>query len=245
MTNFQSDKSAKSLNWLSPERALFFLPLLASVGIAVAVILLALLPMWRLMQERQEVVDDLLIKTAALPELQKDLVEQQRVRSELQAQETRLLNVISGTKDLDTLLGELNQMAIRRQVVVATTEPGEIETWIPALDEQEASGSDTPGLSADQSAASDALLQEGLEKRMASLAIRGEFRQVLAFLQDLESLEVFVITSGLNIEAKTSSSSGDAQLLDTELELQLTAYGRSPQRENDADMTPLDEGVQP
>ena len=241
MTNFQSDKSAKSLTWLSPERALFFLPLLASVGIAVAVILLALLPMWRLMQERQEVVDDLMIKTAALPELQKDLVEQQRVRSELQAQETRLLNVISGTKDLDTLLGEFNQMAIRRQVVVATTEPGEIETWIPALDEQGASGSDTPGLSA----ASDALLQEGLEKRMASLAIRGEFRQVLAFLQDLESLEVFVITSGLNIEAKTSSSSGDAQLLDTELELQLTAYGRSPQRENDADMTPLDEGVQP
>ena len=241
MTNFQSDKSAKSLTWLSPERALFFLPFIASVGIAVAVVLLVLLPMWRLMQERQEVVDDLLIKTAALPELQKDLVEQQRVRSELQAQETRLLNVISGTKDLDTLLGELNQMAIRRQVVVATTEPGEIETWIPALDEQEASGSDTPELSA----ASDALLQEGLEKRMASLAIRGEFRQVLAFLQDLESLEVFVITSGLNIEAKTSSSSGDAQLFDTELELQLTAYGRSPQRENDADMTPLDEGVQP
>ena len=241
MTNFQSDKSAKSLTWLSPERALFFLPLLASVGIAVAVILVALLPMWRLMQERQEVVDDLLIKTAALPELQKDLFEQQSVRSELKAQETRLLNVISGTKDLDTLLGELNQMAIRRQVVVATTEPGEIETWIPGLDEQGASGSETPELSA----ASDALLQEGLEKRMSSLTIRGEFRQVLAFLQDLESLEVFVITSGLNVEAKKSSSRGDAQLLDTQLELQLTAYGRSPQRENDADMTPLDEGVQP
>ena len=143
------------------------------------------------------------------------------------------------------MLGELNQMAIRRRVVVATTEPGDIETWIPALDEQEASGSDTPGLSADQSAPSDVLLQEGVEKRMASLAIRGGFSQVLAFLQDLESLEVFVITSGLNIEAKTSSSSGDAQLLDTELELQLTAYGRSPQRENDADMTPWDEGVRP
>ena len=245
MTNFQSGKTAEPLNWLTPERALFFLPLVASVGVAVLLVLLALLPMWRSMQDRKEVVDDLLIKTTALPGLQKDLIKQQRVRLDLQAQEERLLNVIAGTKDLDTLLGELNQMAVRHQVVVVTTEPGEIETWTPALDDQEASENDTEALSADESVPSDALLQEGLEKRMASLTISGEFSQVLAFLQDLESLEVFVITSGLKIEAKTSSTSAEAGLFDTELELQLAAYGRAPQGANNVGMTRVEEVVQP
>ena len=245
MTNFQSGKTAEPLNWLTPERALFFLPLTAFVGVAAAMISLAFIPMWRSMQDRQEVVDDLLIKTTALPELQKDLIKQQRVRFDLQMQEERLLNVVAGTKDLDTLLGELNQMAVRHQVVVVTTEPGEIETWTPALDDQEASENDTGALSADESVPSDALLQEGLEKRMASLKISGEFIQVLAFLQDLESLEVFVITSGLNIEAKTSSSIAKARLLDTELELQISAYGRAPQGASSAGVPQLDEVVQP
>ena len=80
---------------------------------------------------------------------------------------------------------------------------------------------------------------------MASLTISGEFSQVLAFLQDLESLEAFVITSGLKIKAKTSSSSAEAGLFDTELELQLAAYGRAPLRANNVGMTRLEEVVQP
>ena len=47
---------------------------------------------------------------------------------------------------------------------------------------------------------SDPLLQEGLMKRSASIAVKGPFNQVMAFLQDLESLEVFVITSDLEIQ---------------------------------------------
>ena len=37
------------------------------------------------------------------------------------------------------------------------------------------------------SSSGDALLQEGLEKRSASITVEGGFNQVLAFLRDLES----------------------------------------------------------
>ena len=72
-------------------------------------------------------------------------------------------------------------------------------------------------------------MQEGLEKRSALITVEGGFRSVQGFLQDLESLEVFVITSDLMMEAIRSPAevSGKEKFDKTKLELQLSAYGRA------------------
>ena len=59
--------------------------------------------------------------------------------------------------------------------------------------------------------------------------VQGGFRDVQGFLQDLESLEVFVIASDLAMEAirPLSDETGKEALVQTKLELQLSAYGRA------------------
>ena len=136
--------------------------------------------------------------------------------------------MLAGTKELGTFLAGLNSLAVKHQVTVATTKPGAIESWVPPLEDEDMRGDDLDP-DGDFSGSNDDLLLEGLEKRSALIAVQGGFRDVQGFLQDLESLEVFVIASDLAMEAIRSSSdeTGKEALVQTQLELQLTAYGRA------------------
>ncbi len=238
MTNFEAQRSPSRLRWLTPERALLFVPVLTSVGVAVALLGLAAVPIWRVVRERQVVVEDLSLKSLALPQLERDLIEQQTRQLQLEAQETRLITMLAGTKDLDTFLAGLNLLSVTHRVSVASTQPGEIEVWIPPVEPED-------GMEADFGSSSsaspvpptgDALLQEGLEKRSALITVEGGFDQVLGFLRDLESLEVFVIASDLAMEAIRASGqdSSNEAATKTKLELQLSAYGHAvePVRDN-------------
>ena len=228
MTNFQGQASPSRLQWLTPERALFFIPVLTSVGVAVALLYLAVLPMFRMVRERQVVVKDLTNKGLELPQLERDLQQQQALNSQLEDQEIRLFKMLAGTKDLGTFLAGLNSLAVKHQVTVATTEPGAIENWVPPLEDEDIADGDLDP-DGDFSDSNDDLLLEGLEKRSALIEVQGIFRDVQGFLQDLESLEVFVIASDLAMEAIRSLSDETTKeaLVQTRLELQLSAYGRA------------------
>ena len=217
MTNFQSQRSSSGFHWLTPERALFFVPVLTSVGLSVLLVLLIVFPLWRLVRQRQVVVEDLSIKSLELPQLEKDLLQQLALKIQIEEQEERLIKMLAGTKDLGTFLSGLNRLAVQNQVTVVLSEPGEVEVWYPPSEFEDNS-----------STSSDSLLQEGLEKRSALIKVQGAFRDIQGFLQDLESLEVFVITSDLSMEAIRSAGQGanSEELIQARLELQLSAYGR-------------------
>ena len=231
MTNFQGQRTLSRLHWLTPERALFFVPILTSLGAGVVLLSLALVPIWSMLRERQMVVEELSIKGLELPRIERDLQQKQAMKLHLEDQEDRLIKMLAGTKDLDTFLTALNLLAVKHQVIVAATEPGAIEVWSPSMEPANVKGQDTY-LEADNSVASvDSLLQEGLEKRSALITVKGGFGDVQGFLQDLESLEVFVITSELGMEAIRApiDMSGNEPFIRTKLEIQLSAYGRASQ----------------
>ena len=121
MTNFQGKQSASRLSWLTPERALLFIPVLSCVAVAVALFGFAAVPIWHVVRERQGVVEALSVKSLELPQLEQDLLEQQTLQLQLADQENRLIKMLAGTKDLDTFLAGLNLLAVRHQVSVAST----------------------------------------------------------------------------------------------------------------------------
>ena len=228
MTNFQGQVPSSRLHWLTPERALFFIPVLTSVGVSVALLSFAVLPVWRMVRERQVVVKNLSDKGLELPRLERDLQQQQVLNLQLEDQENRLLKMLAGTRDLGTFLAGLNLLAVKHRVAVVTTEPGAIKSWEPPLDAEDVADIDLASDN-DFSDSSDNLLLEGLEKRSALIVVQGGFRDVQSFLQDLESLEVFVIASDLVMEAirPSSDETGNKALVQVKLELQLSAYGRA------------------
>ena len=167
------------------------------------------------LRERREVVDELEQKNEALPGLVQALNQRRLEQEEVMAQQQRLLALIAGTSELETFLAQLNDLANRHQVVVTTTKPGAVKrASVPAL------SSDVPA--ANDPAVGDPLLREGLEKRSAQIGIEGSFVQVLAFLQALEKLEVFVVTDDMSVLAAPASKD---EAMKVRLRLTLLAYG--------------------
>ena len=215
MTNFQADRKRPTAAWLTPERAVVVVPMLAGLALAVTLASAVITPQMVQLRERREVVDVLEQKNEALPGLVKDLNQRRLDQSEVMAQQQRLLALIAGTAELETFLAELNDLANRHQVVLTTTKPGAVErASVPAA------SSYAPA--AEDSVVGDPLLRQGLEKRSAQIAVEAPFVQVLAFLQALEKLEVFVVADDLTVLAAPTS---EDQAMKVRLSLTLLAYG--------------------
>ena len=212
MTNFSSVGRSGFWTWLTPERAVLVAPILAGLGLSVVMMSAGVTPLLLRVKEQKEVVEQLTYKSEALPLLQQqlsDLKQKQLLRDQ---QLDRLLSLVAGTSELNTFLAELDELGQFHQVSITRTEPGPVERF-----------------QASQSAISgDALLNRGLEKRSAALSVKGPFEQVLAFLQSLERLEVFVIISDLDVISQTRSGAieGERSLQDVVMTFNLAAYGR-------------------
>ena len=215
MTNFQVERKGLTAAWLSPERAVFVVPILAGLALAATLASAVITPQIVRLGERREVVDLLKQKSEALPGLLQTLAQRRRDQAEVMAQQQRLLALIAGTAELETFLAQLNDLAASYQVVVTTTKPGAIERA-----SVRSASSDAPA--SPNSSVSDPLLRQGMEKRSSRIGVEGPFVQVLAFLQALEKLEVFVVTDDLSVRTANSS---DADAMKVRLGLKLIAYG--------------------
>ena len=150
---------------------------------------------------------------------------------QLEDQGNRLIKMLVGTNDLDTFLAGLNLLSVTNQVSVVLTQPGEIEAWLPPVEPENGmeAGLASSSLAEEVSPSGDALLQEGIEKRSASISVEGTFDQVQGFLRDLEGLEVFVIANDLAMESVRVSGQGSSNEAATKIKmkLRLSAYGRA------------------
>ena len=217
MTNFQAETNRPTAAWLSPERAVVVVPILAGLALAAMLASAVITPQLVQLRERRSVVDVMKQKSKDLPGLVQILAQRRLEQAELMAQQRRLLALIAGTAELETFLAQLNDLEAKHQVVVTSTEPGAVEKApVPVIP------TDAPAAGAEDPAVVDPLLMQGLEKRSARIQVEGPFVQVLAFLRSLERLEVFVVTDDLSVVAAGASRDEDIKV---RLGLTLLAYG--------------------
>jgi len=221
VTNFQAETNRPIAAWLTPERSVVVVPILAGLALAATLASVVITPQLVQLRERRSVVDVLEQKSNALPGLVKTLARRRLEQAEVMTQQQRLLALIAGTAQLETFLAQLNDLADMHQVVVTSTDPGDVER------------APVPVSAADASVAGDPLLMQGLEKRSARIQVEGPFVLVLDFLRSLEKLEVFVVTDDLTVVAVRSS--GD-EALTVRLGLTLLAYGAENSVSRDDDL---------
>ena len=224
MTNLSGELRQARLKWLTPERAVVVLPVMAGLVMAALIVPTGIWPLSERVNNKKEEVELLRSKSIAVPQLRQQLAElsaQQRLREQ---QLDRLLSLVAGTSELNTFLAELNDLAYATGVVITTTEPGDVQRFIPQTSPGDATESSL------STSGGDALLNKGLEKRSAGLTVQGGFLQVYGFLRALERLQVFVIVSEMNITAQPQSKSqnenDEEATPEIRMSLKLTAYGR-------------------
>jgi type IV pilus assembly protein PilO len=230
MTNLSGEFRQIRFKWLSPERAVLVLPVMASLAMAALIVPAGIWPISERMNNQQEEVELLRSKSIVVPQLRQQLVDLS-VRQRLREQQLdRLLALVAGTSELNTFLAELNDLGYANGVLITTTEPGDVEVFVPQTPPVGMSDGAPPAAGGEDALApsGDVLLKKGLEKRSAEIAVQGAFVQVYEFLRALERLQVFVIVSEMDIQSEVQSRSenDEVSLPRISMFLKLTAYGR-------------------
>ena len=231
MTNFSGIGRQGLWSWLTPERAVLVMPVLVGLGVSMALLSVGITPLTIRVREQSEVVEQLTSKAEFVPVLRQQLAALKQEQDERDQQLDRLLDLVAGTSELQTFLAELNDMGTLHNVAITTTKPGAVKRFQPPppvqsplpLASPAAGGTDSPAV-----VSGDPILNRSLEKRSAALTVTGSFQQVLAFLQSLERLEVFVLISEMNVQRQSQQSQDDVDRFEVAIDLTLSAYGRQP-----------------
>ena len=233
MTNFSGIGRQGLWSWLTPERAVLVMPVLAGLGVSMALLSVGITPLTIRVREQSEVVEQLTSKAEFVPVLRQQLAALKREQEDRDQQLDRLLDLVAGTSELQTLLAELNDMGRLHNVAINSTKPGEVKRFQPPSPVQARRQLAPPAARGRDSRAvvsRDPLLNRSLEKRSAALTVTGSFQQVLAFLQSLERLEVFVVISEMNVQRQSQQSQDDVDRFEVAMDFTLSAYGRQPKQ---------------
>ena len=205
MTNFSGIGRQGLWSWLTPERAVLVVPVFAGLGLSMALLSVGITPLTIRVREQSEVVEQLTTKAEFVPVLRQQLAAVKREQAERDQQLDRLLDLVAGTSELQTFLaGSMIWLA-------STTCHHHHQAWgLERFKHADASsGQDCSTRSRwwrlFKEGRGDPLLNRGLEKRSAALTVTGPFQQVLAFLQSLEQLEVFVVISEMNVQSRAAA----------------------------------------
>ena len=224
MTNFSGIGRQGLWSWLTPERAVLVMPVLAGLGVSMALLSVGITPLTIRVREKSEVVEQLTSKAEFVPVLRQQLAALEREQEERNQQLDRLLDLVAGTSEMQTFLAELNDIGRLHNVAITTTKPGAVQRFQPPQPVQARRQAAPPaaGGSDSRAVSGDPLLNRSLEKRSAALTVTGAFQKVLAFLQSLERLEVFVVISEMNVQSQLSQDVVDR--FEVAMDLTLSAW---------------------
>ena len=143
MTNFSRSSRKGVWVWLSPERAVLVLPIAAGIFLSFLLFTIVLTPLGLHVRKRESLANSLIYKKELLPLKRKELEVLRLSYTKRRDQQERLLNLVAGTSELNTLLAKLNDIAKLHRVVITTTDPGIIERYTPPLPKEPSATANT------------------------------------------------------------------------------------------------------
>lgn len=227
MTNLSPDQPAWARRF-TQERLLFGLPILAGGLLAAALLLIVGWPRWGSLQQQQQRLEALRAKQSSLPLLETQLAKAEQQEQAARDQQALLVDLLAGQGQIRTFLAELSRAARATGVEIELYEP------VPAKPEAPApKGAAKPNKGNDAKAAkppSDPLEALGYAITSVLLQVRGSYPNVLAFLRRMESLDLLVRPSDLELNGVASATDAPAGADEatgpvlTELKLRLSFY---------------------
>ena len=219
--------------WITRGRVLVGLPIAFGLLLTLPLLLVFLLPAWQDTQELEQRRDSLKQLQRNLPALEQQLEKARSALEEAEQQQALLIDLLAGRDKVQTFLALLNQQALLSGVEIQRYEPIKAS---PSLSESQPSRS-TSRSGNDKTDSTDPLLALGYQKSSVALAVRGSYAGLQEFLKKMESLELLVESSDLEIKAAATNNDDQAATAPvasrTELTIQLSFYDL--QKEIDVD----------
>lgn len=220
MTNLRASSSG---SWLTRERVLVGLPIVISGLVVAGLGIFAIIPAMVRIDELQTEVVDLQGKQQNLPNLRQQLRKAEQDQQTLLDQQSLLVDLIAGQDRIATFLALLEQEATATGVTIDRFEPQAPPP--PPSPETDRRSKRAKAKTAEPP--TDPMMALGYRQTAVALGVRGDYQALQAFLQRMESLEVVVEASDLELNGV--SSDAEEGLSMTELSLRLSFFDRRPE----------------
>ena len=215
MTNFSRLSSGKK-SFISPENAVLLIPVISGFTFSLILLITIFIPQYINSKEKNNEILFLEEKISFIPIYKKQMnILIQRKQSALN-QRRRLINLIAGKKEVDTILNQINSIAVKNQIQISELKPLIKNKSVNKNAKKETSNKDP-------------LLQPSIEKFMFKLSIEGQFNNLIQFLREIELLETFIISKNININSikDTSLSKKNNQIIKMSIDLSVYGQGNS------------------
>ena len=211
----------KNNKLITPENAASFLPIIISSIIGIIIILLFVIPESIKSNKVNLELKDYIRKKDQLPNLKLKYKKINQKFDVLNNEKSRIINLISGTTNLETLLANLGIIGKNNNIQFISIVPKSV---IIANDNNSL---DKSNQSQNLDNPIDPLLVEGLKKFLIDISFKTNFINLQSFLREIESQENLVLIKNIDIQLIDNNDS-DLQSEDSNLNIILSMifYGK-------------------
>ena len=214
----------KQNTFITPEKAASFIPIFISAGISILIISFFVVPEYFKSTKVNLELNGLIKKKNDLDNLKSQYKVINKKFEKLNSEKTKIIELVTGNTNLDTLLDKLGEIASRNNIEYLSIAPVRLIKY-----EENTKEKNKAQTSKSDQTIIDPLLIEGSKKYLINLTFEAEFINLLSFLRELEFQESLILINDMNLKL-LSQNDNNGELNNPsekiEVKLRTTFYGK-------------------
>ena len=215
----------KQNTFITPEKAASFIPIFISAGISILIISFFVVPEYFKSTKVNLELNGLIKKKNDLENLKSQYKLINKKFEKLSSEKTKIIELVTGNTNLDTLLDKLGEIASKNNVEYLSIAPVRLIKY----EENTKEKNKAQTIKSDQIII-DPLLIEGSKKYLIDLTFEAEFINLLSFLRELEFQESLILINDMNLKLLSQNgNNGEINNPSEKIEVKLSTifYGKS------------------
>ena len=209
----------KRRNLITPESAASFLPIIISSGIGILIIVFFVMPEFIKSNKVNLELNEFIRKKDELENLKLNYKKISKKLNDLNNQKLRIIELISGTSNLDTLLANMGILGRKNNIEFLSIVPQELVV---------SSNNESLNNNTKQNLMIDPLLVDGLKKYLIDFSFKTDFINLLSFLRELEFQENIILINNIDVELIGNNSNvGKSDNNNLDIKLSMIFYGKN------------------
>ena len=209
----------KSRNLITPESAASFLPIIISSGIGLLIIVFFVMPEFIKSNKVNLELNEFIRKKDELENLKLKYKKISKELNDLNNQKLRIIELISGKSNLDTLLANLGIIGRKNNIEFLSIVPQKLVI---------SNNNESLNNNTNQNLIIDPLLVDGLKKYLIDFSFKTDFINFLSFLRELEFQENIILINDIDIKLiENNNNFGKSDNNNLDVKLSMTFYGKN------------------
>ena len=209
----------KSRNLITPESAASFLPIIISSGIGILIIVFFVMPEFIKSNKVNLELNEFIRKKDELENLKLNYKKISKELNDLNNQKLRIIELISGTSNLDTLLANMGILGRKNNIEFLSIVPQELLI---------SSNNKSLNNNTKQNLIIDPLLVDGLKKYLIDFSFKTDFINFLSFLRELEFQENIILINDIDVKLiENNINVGKSDNNNLDVKLSMIFYGKN------------------